>query len=73
MKTCNSKPQMEQSIKRQLKTFPHDWRKRLLAIGIYRDAVSANENINTSANKLGISPIFIVLASTALKIRKRIF
>lgn len=59
--------------KGQLKTFPHNWRKRFLAIGVYREAVFANENINTSAIKLGISPIFIVLASIAFKIRKHIF
>lgn len=54
--------------KGQLETFPDSWKDRLLAIGIYRQAVTVTESIQESATKLGVSAISVFAASTLLSL-----
>ena len=54
--------------KGQLETFPDSWKDRLLAIGIYRQAVNVTESIQESATKLGVSAISVLAASTLLSL-----
>lgn len=56
--------------KGQLQTFPHNWRKRFLAIAIYRQSVSKYEKIRTSAAKLDVHATTILIASFVLKLRQ---
>lgn len=54
--------------KGQLETFPNSWKDRLLAIGIYHQAVNDTESIQESATKLGVSAISVFAASTLLSL-----
>lgn len=57
----------------QLQSFPNDWRKRLLAIGIYRNAVSKNKNMTAIAKDLKVSFISVCLATLLLNIYQSLF
>lgn len=59
--------------KGQLESFPNDWRKRFLAIGIYRHAVKKKESLKKTAQKLNVYPITVAFASLILYIYKRLF
>jgi len=59
--------------KGQLKTYPNDWKKRFLAIGIYRNAVAKNKKISTIANDLSISTFTVRLAALLLNIYQPLF
>ena len=59
--------------KGQLETFPHSWRERLLAIGIYRHAVAEMKSMNQTAKELGVSKTSVFLASTLLSLYNHLF
>lgn len=59
--------------KGQLETFPHSWRERYLAIGIYRHSTATKESIRESARKLSVSVFSIAISSILLTIYKRLY
>ena len=59
--------------KGQLETFPHSWRDRFLAIGIYRHAVSKTKSISQTAKELGVSKVSVFFASTFLSLDNHFF
>lgn len=59
--------------KGQLETFPNSWRDRLLAIGIYRSAVSKTKSTSQTAKDLGVSRTSVFLASMLLSLYNYLF
>jgi len=59
--------------KSQLQTFPNDWRKRFLAIGIYRNAVAGYKSTSTVATELSVATSTVRLASLLLNIALPLF
>ena len=59
--------------KGQILSFPRDWRKRFLAIGIYHGAVRKRQNIFKTASDLNISSLTVILAYTIIMLYKPLY